>query len=121
MIPVDGKLVSLEIWDTAGQELYRSLTRAYYRSSNGVLIVFDLANRNTYDGVRRWLENSRQNALDNFKSVLVGNKSDLKHDVGCAEAENLAKQLKIDAYSKHILVFCYFSGSTFSAELPLSV
>lgn len=68
----------LEIWDTCGEEKYRSLTRQYYRKSQGMIILFDLTNRTSFTNLSLWLNDIRANADSECEKIIVGNKSDLE-------------------------------------------
>mmetsp|Transcript_2203 Transcript_2203/g.3669 ORF Transcript_2203/g.3669 Transcript_2203/m.3669 type:complete len:216 (+) Transcript_2203:244-891(+) len=70
--------IKLQIWDTAGQESFRSITRSYYRGAAGALLVYDITRRETFNNLTRWLEESKQNANANMVVLLVGNKLDLE-------------------------------------------
>eukprot|EP00359_Climacostomum_virens_P011493 CAMPEP_0204901778 /NCGR_PEP_ID=MMETSP1397-20131031/3279_1 /ASSEMBLY_ACC=CAM_ASM_000891 /TAXON_ID=49980 /ORGANISM="Climacostomum Climacostomum virens, Strain Stock W-24" /LENGTH=209 /DNA_ID=CAMNT_0052070183 /DNA_START=48 /DNA_END=677 /DNA_ORIENTATION=- len=70
-----GKRSKLQIWDTAGQERFRTITTAYYRNSDGVIIVFDKTSKSSFENVPEWLEEVRKHA-DNPTVLLVGNKCD---------------------------------------------
>lgn len=69
--------MKLSLWDTAGQETYKSITRSYFRGASGALLVFDLSRRSTFESVTAWLNDLRQIAEDKIVVILVGNKSDL--------------------------------------------
>ncbi|KAI3632396.1 hypothetical protein MIR68_009502 [Amoeboaphelidium protococcarum] len=69
--------VQLNISDTAGQEQYHALSPIYYRNAHGAVIVFDLTNVDTMHKVGQWVEEVRQNALNEIQIVIVGNKKDL--------------------------------------------
>ncbi|KAK3070913.1 hypothetical protein LTR53_009621 [Teratosphaeriaceae sp. CCFEE 6253] len=71
------KHMKLSLWDTAGQEQYKSITRSYFRGASGALLVFDITRRNTFNSVTNWLHDLRQIAEDDIVVILVGNKSDL--------------------------------------------
>jgi len=71
------KRMKLSLWDTAGQETYKSITRSYFRGASGALLVFDVTRRTTFDSVTAWLHDLRQIAEDGIVVILVGNKSDL--------------------------------------------
>jgi len=71
------KHMKLSLWDTAGQETYKSITRSYFRGASGALLVFDITRRNTFASVTSWLNDLRQIAEEGIVVVLVGNKSDL--------------------------------------------
>lgn len=75
MVNLEGdKLVKLQIWDTAGQESFRSITRSYYRGAAGALLVYDITRRDTFQHLSRWLEEARQHAQSNMVIMLIGNK-----------------------------------------------
>lgn len=69
--------MKLSLWDTAGQETYKSITRSYFRGASGALLVFDITRRDTFLSVTSWLHDLRQIAEEGIVVVLVGNKSDL--------------------------------------------
>ena len=69
--------MKLSLWDTAGQETYKSITRSYFRGASGALLVFDITRRNTFESVTQWLHDLRQIAEEGIVVILVGNKSDL--------------------------------------------
>ena len=69
--------MKLSLWDTAGQETYKSITRSYFRGASGALLVFDITRRSTFESVTAWLHDLRQIAEDGIVVVLVGNKRDL--------------------------------------------
>jgi len=71
--------VKLQIWDTAGQESFRSITRSYYRGAAGALLVYDITRRDTFQHLSRWLEEAKQHAHPHMTILLIGNKSDLEH------------------------------------------
>lgn len=93
-IQVDTKTIKLQIWDTAGQESFRSITRSYYRGAAGALLVYDITRRETFTHLTRWLDEARQNAHQDMVIMLIGNKSDLDHrrQVTVEEGESFAKE-----------------------------
>jgi len=80
---VDDSFICLEIWDTGGQERFYSLTRMYFRNSQGAIVVFDLSKKNSLDDACRYIEDFRASCPENAQQniVLVGNKSDLPRKV----------------------------------------
>lgn len=70
--------VNLKIWDTCGEEKYKTITRNYYRGSNIVALVYDLTNKNTFDKLYGWLSDIQEYGPKDTCIVLVGNKSDVK-------------------------------------------
>ena len=82
--------MKLSLWDTAGQETYKSITRSYFRGASGALLVYDITRRSTFDAVTSWLADLRQIAEEGIVVVLVGNKSDLASDSLVAPANGHA-------------------------------
>lgn len=70
--------VNLKIWDTCGEEKYRTITRQYYRDTNGVVLVFDLTNKNSFDKLSIWLNDIKEYGPSDTCIILVGNKSDVQ-------------------------------------------
>ncbi|NXH11155.1 RAB42 protein, partial [Bucco capensis] len=91
-LPPTGK-AKLQLWDTAGQERFRSITRSFYRSAAGVLLVFDLTNRASFEHVPEWYQEAAGDQPPAF--VLVGHKCDLATEraVSAEEASHLATTL----------------------------
>lgn len=106
MVNIDGKQIKLQIWDTAGQESFRSITRSYYRGAAGALLVYDITRRETFNHLTSWLEDARQHSSSNMVIMLIGNKSDLesRRDVKREEGEAFARE--------HGLIFMETSAKT---------
>ena len=75
---IEGKTVKAQIWDTAGQERYRAITSAYYRGAIGALLLYDITASLTFQNLKKWLSELRENADSNIVVMLVGNKCDLQ-------------------------------------------
>ena len=75
---VNGKKVKLQIWDTAGQERFKNITASYYRGGNGVLVVYDITDRDSFENLNSWLIEIEKNANKNVYKLLIGNKCDLE-------------------------------------------
>ena len=73
---IDDAKVKLQIWDTAGQEKFRTITKAYYRGANGILLVFDVTKRDSFNKTRSWMTSIKESITDPVDIVLVGNKAD---------------------------------------------
>lgn len=106
MISIDGKQIKLQIWDTAGQESFRSITRSYYRGAAGALLVYDITRRDTFNHLTTWLDDARQHSNSTMVIMLIGNKTDLdsKRAVTKEEGEAFAND--------HGLVFMETSAKT---------
>ncbi|KAF3918981.1 hypothetical protein ABW20_dc0109207 [Dactylellina cionopaga] len=85
----DGKKIKLQIWDTAGQEQYRSVTNSYIRNATGALLVYDITRKETLSHVQHWLSDIKSLGEPHISIVLVGNKCDLsdRRQVSSSEAE----------------------------------
>lgn len=70
----------MQIWDTAGQERYRSIVETFYKGCQGVMIVFDLFDRETFKKTRHWIMNIKEKIGEDVIMCLVGNKLDLEND-----------------------------------------
>jgi Ras-related protein Rab-2A len=98
------KHMKLSLWDTAGQETYKSVTRSYFRGASGALLVFDLSRRQTFQHVTDWLNDLRQIAEPDIVVILVGNKADLtqlernEREVTREEAEEWARRNGVMEY-----------------------
>ena len=89
--------VKLQIWDTAGQESFRSITRSYYRGAICALLVYDITRKYTFQNLVRWLEEMLEHAYSRMTIILVGNKKDLEseREVSYEEGAEFAKKNKL--------------------------
>ena len=71
--------IKLQIWDTSGEEKFRTITKNFYRNADGLLVVFDLTKKESYDHIRSWINEAKENN-DKLKTLLIGNKLDLKDE-----------------------------------------
>lgn len=76
----NGETVKVQVWDTAGSESFRSITRSYYRGAAGALLVYDVTHRASFLNVKSWLDDVRAHAEEKVSVVLVGNMYDLVQD-----------------------------------------
>ena len=91
------KKMKLSLWDTAGQETYKSITRSYFRGASGALLVFDITRRATFMSVTSWLHDLRQIAEEGIVVILVGNKTDLASTSTDAQGGNKRAVTKEEA------------------------
>eukprot|EP00602_Paraphysomonas_sp_CaronLab_P010423 CAMPEP_0185024030 /NCGR_PEP_ID=MMETSP1103-20130426/6914_1 /TAXON_ID=36769 /ORGANISM="Paraphysomonas bandaiensis, Strain Caron Lab Isolate" /LENGTH=202 /DNA_ID=CAMNT_0027556873 /DNA_START=76 /DNA_END=684 /DNA_ORIENTATION=- len=95
-VKVEKKTVKLQIWDTAGQERFRTITSAYYRGADGIIMVYDVTNQESFDHVNDWLSEVNRYASEGTCKLLVGNKSDKSDKVVSSEkARAFAESLGI--------------------------
>jgi small GTP-binding protein len=97
VVKVDNQKVKLQIWDTAGQERFRSIAKAYYRNAVGVIVVYDLTDRKSFDELNAWLTDIHSLCDASAVIQLIGNKSDLTEErvVSVSEAESFAEHHRI--------------------------
>ena len=93
-------VIKLQIWDTCGQEVYKSLISGIYRNSSLAIILYSVTNRNTFQHIDTWIKELNQNSTQNIKIILVGNKSDLEKErkVSYEEGERLKNKHNIDYF-----------------------
>ncbi|XP_062503253.1 ras-related protein Rab-13-like [Corticium candelabrum] len=96
-VDVGDKRVRMQIWDTAGQERFETLTTQYYRKAQGILLVYDVTSGRSFKNVRRWLASIEENASQNIKRLIVGNKSDMLvgREVTVKQGKQLASEYKL--------------------------
>lgn len=92
----NGKKIKLQIWDTGGQERFDFIRSAYYRGAMGVVIMFDLSNRESFDHLPKWIEEVKSNIGD-LPMLIVGNKNDLVNErlITYEEAEQFAREFNL--------------------------
>ena len=97
-IQIKNEIIKLLLWDTAGQEKFRSITEAYYRGSHGVLIVYDITDLKSFKNIKRWLSDIKSHALEDVQILLVGNKCDLieNRQVSYEQGKKLADDVGIN-------------------------
>ena len=88
-IEINKKIFRIQIWDTAGQENFRSITRAYYKNSVCALIVYDISNRSSFENVISWIEDCKGQSPKSIFIILVGNKNDLENERQVSYEEGL--------------------------------
>merc|ERR1711976_1045516 len=96
-IELDGKVIKLQIWDTSGQERFRTITSSYYRGAHGIIVVYDVTDQVSFNNVRQWLQEIERYACENVNKLIVGNKNDLttKKVVDFNTAKEFADSLDI--------------------------
>lgn len=86
--------VKFEIWDTAGQERYRSLAPMYYRGAAAAIVVYDITNKDSFNGAKSWVKELQRRGDPNAVIALAGNKADLqsKRKIDYQEAQQYAEE-----------------------------
>ena len=90
----DGKIVKVQLWDTAGEERFRTIAKSYYKGAHGIVLIYDVTNRKTYENIRKWMNQIKDDSSSNISIILVANKIDCENEfrqVTKEEGEVLAK------------------------------
>lgn len=101
---IDNKNIKIHIYDTSGQERFKCITNTYYKGVNGIILMFDLCDKQTFDNLEYWYNEIKKHASDNVIIYIVGNKIDCKNrrEINIKEATDFAT--KIDAVYMEITV-----------------
>ena len=96
----DGRKVKIQIWDTAGEDRFRSITRNYYKGAKGILLIFDVTDKETFTHVRDWIERIHEESPEGITICLVGNKIDMNESrvISNEEGKKLADEFKIPSF-----------------------
>ena len=97
-LELDGKVVKLQLWDTAGQDRFRNIVASYYRGAQGIVLMYDITNSTSFNNIKKWFEESQNYLQSSTPKLLVGNKSDLdsQRAVAQEDALQLAESLNMD-------------------------
>ena len=76
-IEINNKIIKLQIWDTTGQERFKTITSAYYRGAMGIIYVYDITNQQSFNHIETWIKSTKEITDDNIK-LIIGNKCDLE-------------------------------------------
>ena len=110
---INGKSYSVNLWDTIGQEKYRSLTKIFLKGAKIVIFVYDITNLNSFKELNYWFESTKEIINEKIVMGIVGNKSDLflKEEVKESDARQLAKEKGYEfalTSAKNATMFCEF-------------
>ena len=137
LIRLENKIIKIQIWDTCGQEIYRSLISNFYKTSSLAFLIYSITDRNSFDDIEKWVQELRINSSPDIKIFLIGNKCDLEDNrtISKLEGENLCKKFGFEYFietsaktgfnAKEIFIKCamilykdflnyYKNGRTFS-------
>ena len=95
MIVMD-KIVKVQVWDTAGQERYRSITNAYYRGAEGILIVFDVTKKESFENIQNWISEVTVYTGKDVVIICLGNKNDLTKGIDKKDIYDFQKQTGLE-------------------------
>ena len=101
ILKIGDKQIKLELWDTAGQEAFRAITRSFYRNANGVILMYDLTRLDSFESLEDWLRDIRTNSAPDITILAVGNMLDLageEREVDADTAETFVRENKLDGF-----------------------
>ena len=99
-VNLDGKIVKVQIWDTAGQDRFKSITKNYYKGAHGIILIYDITNRRTFDNVKNWVDIIKEEVSEKVTVILVGNKIDSNENrkVSTEEGQGIANEYGLQFY-----------------------
>ena len=100
----DKRKIKVQIWDTAGEDRFRAITRNYYRGANGIILMYDVTDQKSFEHIRDWVEKIKEDAVEEIIIYLVGNKIDLnnKRIITNEEGKKLAAEYNIKYYETSV-------------------
>jgi small GTP-binding protein len=97
-LKLNDKNIKLQLWDTAGQERFRSIITSYFRDAQGILVVYDVTNKISFENVENWIKDINDNCKNNNNIFLVANKIDLNRIISEEEGNKLAQKYNLLYY-----------------------
>ena len=96
----NGKIAKLQIWDTAGQDRFRSIAKNYYKGANGIIVLYSVTDKRSFTNVKIWINQIKTEVKENVTIILVGNKiDDEEHrEISTEEGEELAENFGLKFY-----------------------
>jgi Ras-related protein Rab-1A len=94
------KIIKMQIWDTAGQDRFRSITKNYYKGAHGIILMFDVTNPSSFINIKNWLMQIKENTSEKVKIVIVGNKIDdeSQRKINIDEAKKLSDENNLEYF-----------------------
>ena len=103
-----GKTIKVQLWDTAGQDKYRTIAKNYFKGSHGILLLYDVTKQSSFQNIRDWIQDIREEVSPKAIIFLIGNKIDL------ADQRKISKEKGIELAEEYKLPF--FEASAKSGE-----
>ena len=97
MILDDQRIVKVQLWDTAGQDKYRAITRNYYKGARGIILIYDVTNIKSYENIKKWINEIKEEISEEVTIVLIGNKIDNEGErkISKEQGEKLANDYNV--------------------------
>ena len=101
-VKIEDQNIKLQIWDTCGQEVYRSLISSFYRSASLAIIVYSIDNEESFNNIEKWLNDIKTQSSPEVKIFLIGNKADLddKRKITREQGEKFSNEHKISFFTE---------------------
>ena len=92
-----GKTIKVQLWDTAGQDKYRTIAKNYYKGSHGILLLYDITKQSSFDNIREWVRDIKEEVNEKAILFLIGNKIDMEDQrkIPKEKGVELAEEFKI--------------------------
>ena len=91
------KIVKVQLWDTAGQDKFRAITRNYYKGASGIILIFDVTNVKSYENIKKWINEIKEEISEKVAIVLIGNKIDnvQERKISKEQGDKLASEIGV--------------------------
>lgn len=97
-LKIDSEEVTIQLWDTAGQEKFRSITKSYFRRADAISLIFNVNDRDTFRDISDWMKSIDEQMDKKVPIVLIGNKLDLGQEITYQEVEELAEKYNVQFF-----------------------
>ena len=97
LILEEQKIVKVQLWDTAGQDKFRAITRNYYKGASGIILIFDVTNVKSYENIKKWINEIKEEISEKVEIVLIGNKIDnvQERKISKEQGDKLASEIGV--------------------------
>ena len=99
-VTLNNKKIRMNIWDTAGQDRFKTIAKNYFKGANAVIFVFDVNHKNTIEKIKFWINSVKDNSSNDIIEVIVGNKIDIegKREVTKEQMKSLGQDVNIETF-----------------------
>ena len=100
MILDDHRIVKVQLWDTAGQDKFRAITRNYYKGARGIILIYDVTNIKSFENIKKWINEIKEEISEKVTIVLIGNKIDNEGErkISKDQGEKLASEYGVQFF-----------------------
>ena len=97
MVLDNRKIVKVQLWDTAGQDKFRAITRNYYKGAKGIILIYDVTNAKSYENIKKWINEIKEEISEKVIIILIGNKIDNENErkISKEQGEKLANDYDV--------------------------